>query len=215
MKKIRCTFLTDGPSDQALIPLLEWMLRNHLNDYVTPVVWADLRRLPRPPKLLWDKIKVSLELYPCDLLFIHRDAERDTYENRKQEIYTAVQRAKETIEFHSACVIPVRMQEAWLLFDENAIRHASGNPNGTDPLQLPRLAGIENEPDPKLILHSLLKEASGKHGRSLKKFQKSSVSSSALRVAEFIDDFSPLRALPAFKALERDIANTLSVGGWL
>lgn len=212
MKEIRYSVITDGPSDQALIPLLTWILRNYLVEYAIQPQWADLSRLPRPPKPLQDRIKVGLELFPCDLLFIHRDSEREAYETRKQQIHEAVQKVKETKDFLSICVIPVRMQEAWLLFDESAIRLASGNPNGSSPLQLPRLAEIENQPDPKLILYSLLKEASGLQGRRLQKF---SVSTSARRVAEFIEDFTPLRILPAFNALERDIANALSLGGWL
>ncbi|MBW3624909.1 MAG: hypothetical protein KY468_16025 [Armatimonadetes bacterium] len=212
MKEIRYSLITDGPSDQALIPLLTWTLRNFLTDYAIQPQWADLRRLPRPPKLLSDRIEISLELFPCDLLFIHRDAERDTYASRKREIQSALQSVNETVEFLSVCVVPVRMQEAWLLFDESAIRQASGNPNGTDRLQLPRLAEIESEPDPKQILHSLLKEASGLHGRRLRDYP---VSTSARRVAEFIEDYSPLRVLPAFNALEKDVTNTLSIGGWL
>jgi hypothetical protein len=94
------------------------------------------------------------------------------------------------------------MQEAWLLFDEKAIRNAAGNPNGRTPLNLPVVTELEQLPDPKNDLYELLREASGLHGRRRKRF---AVNIAARRVAEFIDDFTPLRTLPAFKALEAEV----------
>ncbi len=35
-------------------------------------------------------------------------------------------------------IVPVTMTEAWLLFDERAIRRAADNPAGENSLQLPR-----------------------------------------------------------------------------
>jgi hypothetical protein len=103
------------------------------------------------------------------------------------------------------------MQEAWYLFEERAIRRAAGNPNGTMRLDLPRTDELEKVPDPKKILFDLLREASGLHGRRRKKF---STIGSARRVAELLDDFSPLRALSAFVALEARGSRVVSDQGW-
>jgi hypothetical protein len=100
------------------------------------------------------------------------------------------------------CVIPVRMQEAWLLFDEAAIRKAAGNPNGKDTLSIPPLRKLEDVPDPKALLHDLLKTASGLKGGRLKRFDPHK---SASRITAYVDDFAPLRALPAFASLEDTI----------
>jgi len=54
--------------------------------------------------------------------------------------------------------VPVRMTEAWLLFDEAAIRRAAGCPNGSMPLELPSLKTSEDIPDPKTILHEALRK---------------------------------------------------------
>ncbi len=89
------------------------------------------------------------------------------------------------------------MTEAWLLFDEMAIREASGCPNGKMPLELPALKKAESLPDPKEILHEAMRRASGLVGRRLKAF-----SPDIRRLADLIDDFSPLRTLPSFKAFE-------------
>jgi hypothetical protein len=212
MKELRYTLLCDGPSDAVLLPLLTWLLREHHIECAIQPAWADLRRLPNPPKGLADKIERSLDLYPCDLLFVHRDAEREPREVRVDEIHKAVEQAAKFVSIPlQVCVVPVRMQEAWLLFDEAALRRAAGNPNGRQPLQLPPTARLEQLPNPKNDLHELLREASGLHGSRRKKFR---VDVGARRVAEFINDFAPLRALSAFTALEADIENMIKAQGW-
>jgi hypothetical protein len=103
-------------------------------------------------------------------------------------------------------MVPVRMMEAWLLLDENAIRLAAGNPNGSEPLSLPRLADVEHIPDPKSMLHDLILGATGVAARRRKSFD---VSNAVQRVSEYTDDFSPLRSLSAFAALEDRVAKTI------
>ncbi|MBI1882180.1 MAG: hypothetical protein HYR94_28740 [Chloroflexi bacterium] len=212
MKELRYTLICDGSSDVALLPLLTWLLREHHVECAIQPEWADLRRLPKPPRGLANKIKQGLDLFPCDLLFVHRDAEREPREVRVAEIRKAV---AETVKFApippQVCVVPVRMQEAWLLFDEAALRRAAGNPNGKQPLQFPTIAKWEQLPDPKNVLYDLLREASGLHGSRRKKFR---VDVGARRVAEFISDFAPLRILPAFNALETDLENLITAQGW-
>src|SRR5579872_4460722 len=137
MKEIRYTLLSDGVSDQRLMPIITWLLREHLSDYAIQPAWADLRYLPQRPRTLADRIRYSIDLYPCDLLFVHRDAEREPPANRRSEIQSAKDLVTECNAVPSICVIPVRMQEAWLLIDEQAIRRAAGNPNGKQPLILP------------------------------------------------------------------------------
>ncbi|MHC5935013.1 hypothetical protein [Nostoc sp.] len=213
MKELCYTLLSDGSSDKALMPILTWLLRTNLVDCAIQSNWADLRRLPKPPKKLLPRIINSLELYPCDLLFIHRDAEREPREKRITEILEALEEAvkKSVVMPPHVCVIPVRMQEAWLLFDEAALRKAAGNPRGRQPLQLPDIRRLEQLPNPKDILYGLLCEASELTGRRLKQF---SVNERVHRLAELIDDFSPLRALSAFQLLETEIQQVIKTQGW-
>lgn len=87
------------------------------------------------------------------------------------EIEEALEVVKQSIPVPPViCVIPVRMQEAWLLFDEVALRAAAGNPRDHQQLQLPDITKVEQLADPKEILHNLLREASGLTGRRLKQF---------------------------------------------
>lgn len=123
MKELRYTLLSDGSSDRALIPLLTWLLRTHRVECAIQPKWADLRRVPKPPKKLSERIRLSLALYPCDLLFIHRDAEKEPHEVRVAEIQEAISQAVKSVRVPPAvCAVPVRMQQAWLLFDEAALR---------------------------------------------------------------------------------------------
>jgi len=175
--------------------------------------WADLRQLHRTRKWeLADRIRWSLDLYPCEFLFVHRDAEREPREKRVDEINQALEKVDTSQPVPPAvCVVPVHMQEAWLLFDEAAIRHAAGNRSGRQALNLPPIKRLEDLPDPKAELYERLKQASGLSGRRLKRFP---VHKRARRVAELVDDFSPLRALSAFNALESDVAETIERQSW-
>ncbi|MEZ4614160.1 MAG: hypothetical protein R2867_01410 [Caldilineaceae bacterium] len=205
MADLRYTLITDGSSDASLIPILTWLLRTNGLDVAIQSTWADWRRLPKPPKTLREKIKFAVEFFPCDLLFIHRDAENQPREQRVHEIETAI--GNEFVDGQAMpyiCVVPIRMTEAWLLFDELAIRHAAGNRRGQQRFDLPTLARMEELPNPKQLLYECLQSASGQSGRRLKQFR---VAVHARRVADFIEDFSPLRALSSFTLLERDIRN--------
>jgi len=211
MDEIRYALISDGPSDRALIPILTWVLREKGDVTRVQAEWADLGRLPRPPKSLSDRILLAIDLFPCDLLFVHRDAERQEPKRRYEEIHSAIREASsQGFRTPAVCVVPVQMTEAWLLFDEVAIRLAAGNPNGKNPLNLPEISEIEQISDPKDILFQVLREASGLTARRLKKFN---LSGARIRITEVIVDFSPLRGLRAFQELEKRIL-ILRQNGW-
>ena len=198
MQPLRYTLLADGSSDRTLLPILTWLLRRYCGAIPIEAAFADLRRLPHPPKKLSERIHWSVELYPCDLLFVHRDAESAPIEKREAEIRKALKESSMADSVRVVCVVPVRMQEAWLLIDEAALRRAAGNPNGTQALAMPDVQKLEELADPKQLIRELLRQASGLRGRRLERFNWRS---SAHRVAEMIDDFSILYRLAAFQRL--------------
>lgn len=210
MRELRYTLVTDGSSDKALVPILSWILREHGVSCPIQAEWADLGWLPEPPKGLELRIRRSLELFRCDLLFVHRDAENLSYSARKAEITAALARIAYT-PAPAVCVVPVRMLEAWLLFDEAALRHAAGNPNGQFPLDIPGPSRWDELSDPKDVLYRILKDASGLKGRKLHKLR---VRHCARRVTDYTSGFSPLRVLDAFRCLEADIAATVANYHW-
>lgn len=193
---IQATVLTDGSSDTVLLPILRWLLTQTTPE-VFDLRWADLRVLRSPPRGLQERIQLAVELYPCGLLFVHRDAEKQPAELRYEEI----RRECRTPVKH-VCVVPVRMQEAWLLHDEMSLREAADRPSGTEPLGLPALARVESLPDPKGVLHRALRLASGAKGRRAKQFNPAQA---AHRLADLVRDWSPLRQLRAFQRLESDV----------
>lgn len=203
---LRSTLLTDGSSDRALLPLLRWVLARHAQP-VFDLVWADLRPL-RPSHKLASRLRWALEYYPCELLFVHRDAEGEGREQRAAQIRSVL---REWPTQPAVCVVPVRMQEAWLLFDEQALRVAAGNPRGRMDLGLPRMQAVEGLPAPKQRLHDLLRRASGLPGRRLRRFD---AGRAVHRLAESIKDFSALRALLAFQSFEAELRSVLLDNGW-
>ena len=206
MLEIRYTLLGEGSSDRALIPILNWLFGQRLPGGIVQGSWADLGRLRVPPRTLPERIDASVRLYPCDVLFVHRDADREGYVARVQEVREATT-GRELPPV--VPVVPVRMLETWLLFDESALRRAAGNPNGREPLDLPRTDQLDGLPDPKAVLRELLLTASGLSGRRRRTLQVS-----AGRVSSLVEDFGALRQLGAFQALESDLARLITDHGW-
>ena len=196
MNPFRYTLVPDGPSDRALIPIINWVLSGtSLTAGISEQV-ADFRHLADPPPTLVGRIRRALLEYPCDLLFVHRDAEGERREVRTEEIRMATEAAPVP---RWVPVVPVRMTEAWLLIDDGAIRRSADNPNGTMRLPLPRVTTLEAVPDPKRVLHECLLTACDLGQRRRQQFQRS-MSKRVQRVAFLIEDFSPLDLLPAFHA---------------
>jgi hypothetical protein len=218
MKLFQYVLITDGRSDKVLQPIIDWLLAQYLSDsgWTVQGVWADPNNFPKRPdrpkeRLSWD-IRWAIKNYPCDLLFIHRDAEKQARELRLDEIHNAVIAAREggSQSRPFVCVIPVRMTEAWLLFDEKAIREAAGKRDGTAKLKMPALKEIENV-HAKERLTELLETASEGGKRNRDKF---SPREAIYLIPTYITDFSPLRKLSAFQALENELQALINAQGW-
>lgn len=196
--QFRYTLVGEGSSDALLLHLIDWLWKQRAclsptGEFFNP------KKLRFLPLSLREKIRTALDLYPCDVLFVHRDADNASIEEREAEILRAVDGIDSP---PLVCVVPVRETEAWLLFDEQSIRMAAGNPNGTESLSLPPLKRCEAISDPKQTLFDALRKACGLRGRKYKGF---SPERARLRTAELIQDFSPLRELPAFARLEKEM----------
>jgi len=103
------------------------------------------------------------------------------------------------------------MSEAWFPTDLEAIRQASGNPGGRHQLEIPHVDAIEALPDPKNLLHELLRDASGLSGRRRRKIQ---VNHAIHRIGQLKSEFNALRALNAFRRMEEDLRQVISDCGW-
>ncbi|HDR9471442.1 hypothetical protein [Burkholderia multivorans] len=195
MQFVRYTLLADGSSDSALLPIIQWVIEQNFPGLATIPEFAR-NGIPAPSEGLRRRVDAALGLYACDVLFVHRDAERDDPNDRRAQI------ANELGDLETAWipVIPVRMTEAWLLGDERAIRKAAENPNGKIGLAIPPRARWETLPDPKKELFRLLHLAADRPAR-----RAINEGQCRHRVAALTADFSHLRALPSFQAFEEDV----------
>ena len=131
------------------------------------------------------------------LAFVHRDAESASLQERLREF-------PDDIREDIVPIVPVRMSEAWLLFDGRAIARAADRPSCA--VAVPEIAELERLTDPKRHLEELLLEAAGSPtGRRLKNFRHSIVDR-RVSVASLISDYSPLEALPAFAQFQQTLA---------
>lgn len=198
---LRATLVTDGTSDVVLLPVLQWLMRQ-LTRADFEIRWADPRAFPEKPRNLTARLTVAMQEYPCQLLFVHRDAEKQDPGVRYREIEAANRTGRSHV-----CVVPVRMQEAWLLHDETALREAAGRPTGTEELGLPPAHRWDRLADPKRVLYEALRAANGAKGRRAKSFKPGRA---AHRLADLITDWTPLRSVDAFARLEADTRTALT-----
>ena len=206
----RYSLITDGSSDACLVHPINWLLRELGCDQFEGQ-WADTRALGAAGKSLVDRIRIAHEFYPAQLFIVHRDAEAQPLGERIAEIEAAVGEISPSLDHVS--VVPVRMTEAWLLHDEAAIRRAAGMPRGKARLELPaKVKQAERLADPKQTLKVALLAASEATGRARKQKQRDFGQMRA-RVAELIDDYSPLRQLSAFERFEQDFRAALHMLG--
>lgn len=200
MKIVRYTLLTDGSSDSVLIPIINWTISQHCPNISVLPQFA--RNLGNVGLNLAKRIPAAIQFFPCDLLFVHRDAELQSYDERLNEITAAIYNYQQDY----VPIIPMRMTEAWLLSNIAAIRDASGNKSSTIDLQLPAKRNWESLPNPKQVLFNALITASEKSGRALKKF---SPDRQRARVTELTQDFSTLRGLRSFDLFEAELIKKL------
>lgn len=185
---MKALLLAEGNTDRCLLSPIRWVLRQATAesgslDFVEPGRSGGGTLADKVPRL-----------EPCDLLFLHRDRDRASVEERTAEISAAAGRSRHVP------VVPVRAMESWLLLDEAAIRAAAGRPSGTEALGLPPVERVEKEPDPKGLLRSALLAACGT-GRTRARFR---ADAAVYRVADLVDDWSGHRRLEAFRRLEAD-----------
>lgn len=169
--------------------------------------WVDFRAIPKKVETISEKLALAKQLYQFDVIFYHRDAETTDIkilDQRKREIREGIN--DEGTNEKTICVIPIKMMESWLLFDTDAIKKAAGNRHYKGLLELPQIKRIEQEKQPKELLHKLLKTASGLKGRNLHKFNPHFATH---LVADNITDFSPLRQLKAFQVFEQDLKTVI------
>ena len=182
-RQLTFSVVADGGTDRLLVPIIQWAI--HRLDPEVEILEPEFMKRT-------GSVTEFLSLYDSDvmLVFVHRDSENASLEERLREFDS-------TSRSDIVPVIPVRMSEAWLLIDRHAIARAAGASSSV--VSVPRLSKIENIPNPKEWLDSLILEAAGNPAGRRRKNLRSSIVDRRVSVASFISDFSPLENLPAFR----------------
>lgn len=107
--------------------------------------------------------KDAMEQFGATTLAVHTDADRMTYDKRKETNFTDVFETVKTLDPDGYCtiitpVIPVRMMEAWMLADRDLLRREIGTTMTNGQL------GIDGDPesfaDPKEKIEEAIRRAS-------------------------------------------------------
>ncbi|MFC5954357.1 hypothetical protein ACFP51_07620 [Streptomyces pratens] len=204
---VRVLFLSEGTSDQGLVSHVEGIAA----DLRVPVTVSapDLRWLRSPVgHSVADKLRTVRDLGGAyDLAVVQRDADRGSPDVRKAEVADAI--GETWPELAHVPVVPVRMLEAWLLLDEQAIREVAGNPRGRIPLELPKATAVERVADPKQQLKDTLAKASGCKGRRLAELQQR-FPRNRHRLLDLLDRHGPGGEVPSWRAFVADLAAALA-----
>jgi hypothetical protein len=162
----RGLYLCEGTSDSALGEIFASLFL--LRGIQLRVTSLDFELLPHlKDKTVAGRVSNGLAIQgqssTPDLMIVHRDSDNVEPAVRLDEI----QKGCATGGYSGAIlpVIPVKMTEAWLLLDEQAIRKVAGKPRGKSQLPLPSPGEVERRSDPKQILAQCLIAASETTGR--------------------------------------------------
>lgn len=189
-RQLTYSVVADGGTDRLLVPIIQWAV--HQLDPDVEILEPQFRKRS-------GSISKFLQTYDSEvmLIFLHRDSENQTFHERLQEF--------ESIDASNVVpVIPVRMSEAWIIFNAEAIAQAAGYPQSL--VSTPKLSEIESISDPKSRLDDLIVQAAGNPTGRTRKRLKQSMGKRRVAVSSYISDFSPLKQLHAFQAFQKSLA---------
>lgn len=203
MSVVNIVLICDGTSDICIQDIIQWIVDSQFPDRTFRIQAA--REVIPAHASLDTRIRRTYELYTPNIIVCHRDAENQALGQRVLEIANAVGAAQVAARVVPA--VPIRMVESWLLVNESAIRRAANNRNGTQILALPNHARIESVPDPKAVLLTALRTASGLPPQRLKRFD---AHHARFRITGFMDTFIELRQQQGFVLFEQELISAIN-----
>ena len=202
-------FVAEGTSDHPLADIVESLFISRGVD--VNLSRPDFSRLEKVKKDVASRVTAGCELLAAtpEVVVVHRDADNAGLTARREEIVAAVAEcAPSSI---VVPVIPIRMTEAWLLLDEEAIRFVAGNPRGREPLGLPKRHEVERVSDPKERLRNCLLDAASVTGRRRTQLARR-FPENRRQLLERLDPDGPVTSLPSWIELSRSVETI--VDGW-
>lgn len=203
-------FLGEGSSDLPLADIVRGLLLDQ--GVILRMTAPDLSLIPgrRLRRDVESKVRAGLMLLDGvpDVLVLHRDADTPEVDPRRAELFEACEAVGLTCPL--VPIVPVRMTEAWLLLDAQAIRMVAGNPRGRVPLHLPKLGEVERLADPKQLLQESLLAAADATGRRHEQTRRR-FPAHRRQLLERLDRSGPVTGLASFRALTDDVARVADV----
>ena len=146
------------------------------------------------------------------ILVVHADADHPTREKalreRFQPGYTLVQRTEGKICKNLLPIIPVRMTEAWMLADHEAMQNVLETSLRIQELGLPSKARqVESDPDPKHTLRQIMQKAAAERSRRRREVDLNSLYAPlGSRIS-----LERLGNVPSYKQFMKDLTETLKI----
>ncbi len=222
IRQLRLAVYVEGNSDESFLPALikrtaEWVLGQSGNSVTVDVRDPKVIKLSSTPAARDRAIlEVARVAHSYHALIVHSDADKRTQskalKERYQPGYNLVLQAKEQDKLcqHLLPIIPVRMIEAWMLVDYEALREVIGTEVKESDLHLPRKAKqVEALPDPKQIFNEVIRRAVA--DRSMR--QRAKIIKSVNTLFEPLGrtiSLERLNEVPAFQVFVRDLSATLT-----
>ncbi|HEU5230856.1 MAG TPA: DUF4276 family protein, partial [Ktedonobacteraceae bacterium] len=175
MKNVAVALYAEGPTDQLFLPeVIHRTVKQNLNRSgqqsidVKPVDPISFSKTG----MKQDEciLQAARRAANYNILIVHADADHRTEEKALKERfnpgYLLVQQAQEHVCRCVLPIVPVRMTEAWMLADPEALRAALGTSKNAQELGLPLKAKlVENDSDPKQTLKMIVGKANTHRSR--------------------------------------------------
>jgi hypothetical protein len=209
----------EGRTDERFLPVVirrtvEHILAQHGRidvDVLEPIIVnhnIDRKFSTRAERIL----EAAHRAHGFHALIVHADADHPTPERALKERFMPghdlVQKAKDRVCNRLLPIIPVRMTEAWMLVDSEALRKVIRTNIDEQALGLPtRARQIESDPDPKQTLHQILQNALAHYPRRRRGIVLGTIYEPLARQLSL----ERLSALPAYQQFVKDMTETLII----
>jgi hypothetical protein len=207
---MRFALIAEGPADSPFVPVLIRLCRSLGADDIQ----GEYIENSGVGRRISTRVATLLEDDPeFDLLFVHVDGDNEGLVVRRSRIDEALEQCGRPRPY--ARVVPVRATESWLLVDVEQIRVVAGFPEGTTPLNLPKLSHIETAKDVKSRLRDALSRAKRPRRHQKNKHEISLIDDreyARLRndLLEQLNIHGPVTQLSAWQALVEDTKAALA-----
>jgi hypothetical protein len=217
MRALSLALYCEGNSDKSFLPgIIEKTTDHIILTYATQyrvVSSVEIIKVAKQ-KHGQDILEAAKKAYGRDVLIVHKDADRCTYDERKEQSFdpgkVSVLNETKDVCKNLIPIIPVREVEAWMIADPQILLELLEIKERIQNLTLPKKAVlVESVSDPKAILNTVIRKAEHEQRR---KFGSDDIKDLFQQLGEEIR-LERLMQVPAYKYFARDLAEMLAVLG--